>query len=207
MVERELINYLEIPPKRNGRVLSRIRTQVQEGIRLEDASYLQISSDTRESMLSQISETIYDTSDFLSISHPEVTLIYPWDGSPGDTPDTDQNVIANASCGKNANEGIIGFSPLYLQSVVEYVQMGKRHGMAYMMGRNSLYQITAHEQYHIWQFFQFPSVTHKHTDVLKKEGQKDWNSTWTERGAQIFGDMFDVNIAKMNNLRRRQIVK
>ncbi len=207
MVEKELINYLETQPNRKGRVLSKIRTCVERGIRLEDASYLRISPDTREFIVSQISETIYDTSDFLGISHPEVTLIYPWNGSPGESPDSDQNVIANASRAKNAKKGAIGFSPLYLQSVVDYVQMGKREGMAFKMGRNSLYQITSHEQYHIWQFLEFPTVAHKHIDVLKQEGQNEWNSTWTERGAQMFGDMFDLNIAKINNLRRRRIVK
>jgi len=110
-----------------------------------------------------------------------------------------------ASAEFNSGNPKILFSPDYIESHIIPVKETRRKGKkAIDTLKMSPIRITAHECYHIWQFFSFEGRLSR--DSYNTSGNTaEWNKTLSERGANLFGQMAESYILREKEIRENYI--
>lgn len=187
MIKCEVKNYLQVAEPPDLLVFDEVKRVVSSGISLEDSNT--VRQETGDKIIDVISLGIYRATDFLHVPMPEVGLIYPWNGGPGADFVNNEHVLASADISDENPDGIVLFSPLYLQSVADYMD-GKNYGNAIRVGITPLESVSSHEVYHLWQLRHFPVTVSKDCHKLRTLGHDVWNKTRTEMAAGKFGIVF-----------------
>lgn len=180
---QEMAFFIEKHVVDTGR-MAQIRVEVASGLRIRDGLGLdQIAHTTELAMQDAIAWSIYYSSAYLK--HPLPDVVNFLKGKLANPTKNNPNYVLACSykTAENPN-GIISFSPYYLANVAASIE-GRG-----IPQRLSLANLSGHEVYHLAQRDRFPVCNIKHTAKLSLDN-RDWENTWSERGANIFGDYFD----------------
>lgn len=194
MLERDLKLYFKTAGEPSQEALADITASVQSGLKLEQGLRRKATREVVDAMVREIALSTYYAADFLHIPPwPNFGLTYEWGKKPPKKQRKHRRVIlANATVGIDNPYGRIGFSPLYLGAIADFL-MGRNYDRALNWGNGEpLAKITAHENYHVWQYFVYPKTMEKETEVLSSSGGlRAWEKTRAERTARGFEDIFE----------------
>jgi hypothetical protein len=146
-----------------------------------DFKSLGIEGAVADEMILKIAGGICLATQFLRIHYPDsiVMLVSSNDGSSELSEDSMRQTLATSDRSKTFSNGIIYFSPVFLQQVAKAVG----RGLFTEIALGALADIGMHETYHIWQDIEHPVELARDTKILRKSGKKAWLETWSEKEA------------------------
>ncbi|HYM65293.1 MAG TPA: hypothetical protein VES68_02305 [Candidatus Sulfotelmatobacter sp.] len=192
MVERDLRRYFKTKEEPTPSQIQDISEEVASGTGLEQGIGYKTSPEVLDEIIREIAVSTYYSSDFLSNTPwPNFGLIYDWGGKPSRRhKNSNRIVLAEASIDVKNPYGLISFSPEYLSSIADFMMGRYTYDSLTLNAEHPLPKTTAHENYHIFQYFNFPKTMEKYVEVAASEGLSKWEKTRAERSARIFEDVF-----------------
>ncbi len=194
MVETELAKYFKTAEVPRPRDLRPFKRAVERGLHLEDGLGDRVDYSVIDDMTEEIAAASFHASDFLrNKGVPNFGLIYPWGGEQPRVKNKGMVVLADADVNFDNPNGLIRFSPKYLDAIANF-KMGIDDSVVLSYGHDSsLDKITAHEEYHIYQYFCFPITMERHVQAASSKDLAEWNKTWAEKGARRFETVYDAS--------------
>lgn len=193
MIESEVRQFFETAQKPSPSIVDEIAAEVSLGIRLEEGIGHKTTKEVRDSLVKEIATTVFYASNFLGTPPwPSFGLIYEWGSKPPEKYRSQNRIVlASADVDDNNPYGLINFTPYYLEATAGFM-MGVNNINSLTHGHgNPLSKVTAHESYHIWQYFELPKSMERQTEVLFSAGLCAWEKTRAERSAKLFEDIFE----------------
>jgi hypothetical protein len=172
--------------------IDRFRRVVFSGvmhIRLEHE--LKLRPSIEQSVVNEITNILYLSSAYLKRPLPDKIepLKKRSQGSASDNLNADSyQTVATWRRTKDCPNGVIRFLPRFIQEMADYLD--GRGVASFTEIVEALTSLPAHEFFHGLEEIKVPSVYKRDVNILEGGGVEAWDKTWTERGAELFGDCF-----------------